>query len=147
MDLWNEKFYDYYEHTFPYAGTVEMLDALKSEGCHLGVVSNKLQSGVDLIIEKCLPGYFEVMLGDSPTCPRKPDPEGIKMAMEVMGATAENTAYIGDSPSDIVAAHNAGLRGIAVLWGYHKKEDFPTEGDGKPDLFIGKPADLLALIG
>lgn len=29
MDLWNEKFYDYYEHTFPYAGTVEMLDTLK----------------------------------------------------------------------------------------------------------------------
>ena len=147
MDLWNEKFYDYYEHTFPYVGTVEMLDTLKSAGCELGVVSNKLQSGVDLIIEKCLPGYFEVMLGDSPICPRKPDPTGIKMAMQVMGATAENTAYIGDSPSDIVAAHNAGLRGIAVLWGYHKKEDFPAEGAEKPDLFIEKPADLLALIG
>ena len=87
------------------------------------------------------------MLGDSPICPRKPDPTGIKMAMEIMSATAENTAYIGDSPSDIVAAHNAGLRGIAVLWGYHKKEDFPAEGAEKPDLFIEKPADLLALIG
>lgn len=146
MELWNEKFYDYYEHTFPYPGMKETLDSLKERGCKLGVVSNKLQSGVDLIIAKCLPDYFAIMLGESPTCPRKPDPTGIKMAMSAMGATPENTAYIGDSPSDMVAAHNAGLPAIAVLWGYHKKEDFPTEGAGKPDLLIETSQDLLKLV-
>lgn len=146
MELWNERFYNYYEHTFPYPGITEMLDALKEKGCPLGVVSNKLQSGVDLIIYKCLPDYFAVMLGESPICPRKPDPTGLQLAMQVMGAAPVDTAYVGDSPSDMVAAHNAGLLGVAVLWGYHKKEDFSTEGAGKPDLFIEKPEDLLELV-
>lgn len=147
MKLWNEKFYDYYEHTVPYAGMKETLDRLKEHGCKLGVVSNKLQSGVDLVIDQCLPDLFDVMLGESPTCPRKPDPAGIELAMQVMGAAPIDTVYIGDSPSDMLAAHNAGLFAVAVPWGYHKRTDFPKEGDSAPDMMIEKPADLLKLIG
>jgi phosphoglycolate phosphatase-like HAD superfamily hydrolase len=31
--------------------------------------------------------------------------------------------YIGDSPSDAVAAKNAGMPAIAVLWGSHSEEN------------------------
>lgn len=54
------------------------------------------------------------------------------MAMEAMNASPASTVYIGDSPSDIVAAHNAGVFGIAALWGYHKKEDFPPKATENP---------------
>ncbi len=144
--LWNELFYDYYHNTFPFPGIVEVLDRLKDDGCKLGIVSNKLQSGVDLIIDKCLPGYFEVMFGEGVTTPRKPDPTSINLAMQVLDASPDDTVYIGDSPSDIVAAHNAGLFGVAALWGYHEPEDFPTEGFGKPNLSIHSPLEILQLV-
>lgn len=146
MDLWNEKFHHYYENTFPFDGIIDVLDSMKQQGCKLGIVSNKLQSGVDVIICRCLPGYFDVMLGESPLCPRKPDPTGIELAMQVMGAAPADTIYIGDAPSDIIAAHNAGLFAAAALWGYHKPEDFPKEGNGKPDLILTEPRSLLNLI-
>lgn len=146
VGLWNEMFYDYYENTFPYEGIPHVLDALKEDGCGVGLVSNKLQSGVDLIITKRLPGYFDVMLGESPIAPRKPDPTGIKLAMQVMGADKDDTVYIGDSPSDVEAAHNAGLYAVAVLWGYHKLEDFPDEGPRKPDMILSDPQELLKLV-
>ena len=145
MALWNKWFHEYYHNTVPFPGIAEMLDKLEEKGCKLGVVSNKLQAGVDLIMQLCLPDRFAVMLGDSPMIPRKPDPTGILQAMRVLGATPEEMVYVGDSPGDIVAAHNAGVFAVAVLWGYHKLEDFDTEGPGKPDLVIATPEELVTL--
>lgn len=145
MDLWNANFHKYYQHTAPFAGIPAMLDVLHSQGITCGVVSNKLQAGVDQILQQCLPNRFQVMFGESPSIPRKPDPTGLNLAMQIMGAAPIDTVYIGDSPGDIVAGHNAHLFSIACLWGYHKREDFDTEGIGCPDLFITKPENLLAL--
>lgn len=146
MALWNKLFYDYYDHTFPYEGIPEVIDKLKEAGCKLGVVSNKLQSGVDLIMVKTLPIVFDVMLGDSPIVPRKPDPTGLNMAMGVMGVAPIDTIYIGDSPGDMLAAHNAGLAAACALWGYHKLEDFKEGTDEYPDVFLEKPLDILTLL-
>lgn len=145
MKLWNENFHEYYHNTIPFPEITETLDELLDKGAKLGVVSNKLQSGVDLILQLCLPDRFGVMLGESPSVPRKPNPAGLQLAMQILGAAPIDTAYFGDSPGDIVAAHNAGLFAVAVLWGYHKKSDFDTEGIGCPDLFIEHPSEILKL--
>lgn len=146
MRIWNAHFQEYYEHTFPYNGVVEMLEQLRVRGAKIGVVSNKLQAGVDQIISVRLPGLVDCMFGESPSVPRKPDPAGIEMAMAVLGANPETTVYVGDSPGDIAAAHNAGIYAVAVAWGYHEKADFTAEGVvAHPDLVIEEPAQLLTL--
>lgn len=144
MDLWNEGFHDYYHNTHPFPGIPEMLDDLRERGCGIGVVSNKLQAGVDLIMAMRLPDKVDVMYGESPLIPRKPDPTGIQQAMKMLKTAPEDTVYIGDSPGDIKAARNAGVFAVAVLWGYHHKHDF-AEQDAEPDLYIESPDQLIPL--
>lgn len=144
MHLWSQHFHEYYEHTEPFDGITDMLYDLLKDGCKLAVVSNKMQDGVDLIMKKKLPGYIDVMFGDREGIPRKPDPTGIKLAMSELGSAPAETIYVGDSPSDIKAGKNAGCATAAVLWGYHKKQDFIDE-DAVPDFFVSRPKDLLSL--
>lgn len=144
MALWNEHFHEYYHHTKPYPGIPELLDELHQRGCGLGVVSNKLQAGVDQIMSICLPGKVDVMYGESALIPRKPDPTGLQQAMRMLKTAPEDTVYVGDSPGDIKAARNAGVFAVAVLWGYHAKKDFAEQG-AVPDLYIEHPAQLLEL--
>lgn len=142
MDLWNRYFAEYYHHTVPYPGIPELLRDLRERGCGVGVVSNKLQSGVDVVMHMVLPNMVDVMFGESPLIPRKPDPTGIETAMRFLKTAPADTVYVGDSPGDIKAGRNAGCATAAVLWGYHKKEDFAAE-DAVPDFYVEHPLDLL----
>ena len=49
-------------------------------------------------------------------------------AMEELGATKENSIYIGDSEVDIQTAVNVGISCISVLWGYRDKEFLEKSG-------------------
>lgn len=150
MELWNERFHEYYHNTHPYPGIIDTLQELRERGCKVGAVSNKLQAGVDAILDICMPGLLDVRFGEGGVdskgriMPRKPDPLGICMAMTELGSSPEDTVYIGDSPGDIRAAHNAGVFSVAVSWGYHEIEDFAKES-AKPDMIIDSPVALLAL--
>lgn len=150
MDLWNSRFHDYYHNTHPYPKMIETLQELRDSGCKIGAVSNKLQTGVDLILDICMPGFMQVSFGEGGqdsqgrTMPRKPDPTGLFMAMDELGSTPESTVYVGDSPGDILAARNAGISAIGVSWGYHEPQDF-AEARAEPDMIIDSPSELLAL--
>ena len=145
MNLWNEHFHEYWEHTEPFVGIEDMLSALIEDDCKLAVVSNKLQEGVDVIMERKLPGYFKVQLGECERVPRKPDPTGIELAISMLDATPDETVYIGDSPGDVKAGRNAGCATAVVLWGYHDRQDFFNE-DAIPDYFLNSPKDILNLV-
>lgn len=143
MQIWNDHFQEYYEHTFPYPGIEDMLRELRLRGVRIGVVSNKLQAGVDQIVSVKLPGMVDDMLGESPMVPRKPDPTGVNMMMQALGAAPDRTVYVGDSEGDMRAAHNAGLFAIAVAWGYNDPAGFAGEG-ALPDAVVEAPEELLA---
>ncbi|WP_435598455.1 HAD family hydrolase [Streptomyces anulatus] len=51
------------------------------------------------------------------------------------------SAYVGDTGSDVRHARAAGLRTIAVAYGYASREDLTTAG---PDRILTTPADLAA---
>jgi phosphoglycolate phosphatase-like HAD superfamily hydrolase len=52
----------------------------------------------------------------------KPSPDGLLQVCLDLGLAPEDCVYIGDSPSDGFAAHNAGMPSVGVLWGSHKEE-------------------------
>lgn len=52
----------------------------------------------------------------------KPKPDGLFQVCEDLSLEPQNCVYIGDSPSDAVAADAAGMVSIGVTWGSHSKE-------------------------
>lgn len=75
-----EVFVPYYDthncvHTQPYEGIPELLRALKQRGFRLAVASNKYQAATAQLVEHFFPDTFDVVFGERPNVPRKPDPQ------------------------------------------------------------------------
>lgn len=132
--------------THPYPHVEEMIAGLRARGCKLGVLSNKFDEGVHQVMDKCLPGLFDVAHGECDEIPRKPDPAGLLRTIAELGTVPARTVYVGDSPGDVRAARNAGAYAVGVTWGYHIPEDFAAEA-AEPDLMINDPLELVALAG
>lgn len=145
MARWKELFplYDN-DLTKPYPHVEEMVAALRARGCKLGVLSNKFEPGVHQVMDKCLPGLFDVEHGECAEIPRKPNPAGLLRTIAELGSAPERTVYVGDSPGDVRAARNAGVYAVGVTWGYHAPEDFAAE-QAEPDLMISSPLELVVL--
>lgn len=129
--------------TEPYPGIPEALRDLRVRGARLAVLSNKFDEGVQQVIGRFLPGVFEAAHGECEDkgFPRKPDPAGLLRTMSELGADPQRVAYVGDSPTDALTAHRAGVFAIGVAWGYH------SEGElYEADLVIRHPSELLELV-
>ena len=135
----------YNEHnrvnTHPYEGIPELLLALKNCGCLLAVASNKYQAAtVTLIHHYFGSDLFDVVLGERPDVPRKPDPQIVFDILAATGCTAEQTLYIGDSDVDMQTATNAGLRKVACTWGFCSRDKLLPF---RPELIASQPSDIL----
>ena len=136
----NEPLHDRLE---AFAGMEEVLVRLRAEGRRLGVVTAKRRSTVDLAFARVpLAHLFETIVGGDETERHKPDPEPLLLAAERMGADPAQTAYVGDSPFDMLAAKAAGMYAIAVTWG--RIHDRAKLEQVEPDAIIDTPAELLA---
>lgn len=145
MEHWKSLFPAYKNDlTHPYPGVPETLAALRARDAKLGVLSNKFDAGVQQVMNQYLPGVFAVMHGEreSEGIPRKPDPTGLLLTIEELGSTPDRTVYVGDSPTDIAVARNAGTFAVGVSWGYHHADELREVA---ADLVIETPQELLAL--
>ncbi|MBI3262738.1 MAG: HAD-IA family hydrolase [Acidobacteria bacterium] len=60
---------------------------------------------------------FDAVITGEDVRRRKPDPEGLLACASMLGVSAADAAYVGDTPLDIEAAHAAGMIAMAVLGG------------------------------
>ena len=136
----------YLEHghafTHPYAGMPEALDELKRRGAKLGVLSNKFDAATCRVIAEHFPGVFDIVRGESPETPRKPDPTGLLRMMDDLGVAPDRVAYVGDSGGDMKVALRAGAVPVGVSWGYRSVDDLREAG---MRYLLESPADLLSL--
>ena len=127
------------------AGMEDVLAQLKQEGRTLGIVTAKRRQTVALAFEHVpIEHLFDVVVGSEETERHKPDPAPLLHALEELGARADDTAYVGDSPFDIRAAKAAGVHAIAVTWGgIHSHERLAEE---EPDAVVHTAEELLAAL-
>jgi phosphoglycolate phosphatase-like HAD superfamily hydrolase len=59
------------------------------------------------------------------------------------GLKKEETVYIGDEVRDVEASKKAGIKAIAVTWGYNTRKALET---AKADIVVDKPAELIKAI-
>ncbi len=108
--------------TAPYDGVMEVLETLYRAGYKMAIVSNKHEEALLGLYDKFFKDYIPVAIGNSPELPRKPAPDMINKALSLLGATPDETAYIGDSEVDLECAKNSGCKFVGVSWGFRDAE-------------------------
>lgn len=106
---------------------IQVFDGIKeiiprlSKKYRLAVVSNSVHKTIKKKLEEeCIAGYFEIIMGPFDGY-AKPSPEPLLECLRRMNIRPQDAAYVGDMDGDIEAAKAAGLRSIAVTYGYHSK--------------------------
>jgi phosphoglycolate phosphatase len=67
----------------------------------------------------------------------------ILQAMAEVGGDAATTIMVGDTTYDMEMAHNAGVRGVGVGWGYHEPPRLLKAG---AERVVNSSEELLAAI-
>lgn len=138
----------YHEHfldaTRLYPGISAMLETLHHTGYQMGLLSNKPDAFVTLIVESLsLSPYLDAYVGQRDGIARKPDPTAALQMIKQLGCSAADTCYVGDSNVDIQTAQNAGIRSIGVSWGFRGRTELEQSG---ADDVVDTPAQLTALL-
>ena len=150
-------FREHYMHhsldiTRPYPGIAETLAELKSRGCRLAVVSNKMMAATQELCKHFFPDTIEVAIGEheSEGIRKKPAPDTVFAALDSLGIPrplgggarggGASVVYVGDSDVDIQTAHNSCLPCISVLWGFRDKDFLIQHG---AETFVSTPSELL----
>ncbi len=135
---YNSAHHDSMVKAFP--GVRDALDRLIQRGVALGVVTSKLSNSVTRGLEVTgLTDYFKVLVSADSVENAKPHPEPVHKALELMGARADRTVFIGDSPHDLAAGRAAGVRTAAALWGPFTRRDLQPH---QPDYWLTEPAEM-----
>jgi len=102
-----------------YPGVIGALDALAAQGWRIGICTNKPEEITARVLEQLdLSRWFGAVVGESPRLPRKPAPDMLLAALDRLGARPQDAIMVGDSAADIGTAKAAGVRSIAVTFGY-----------------------------
>ncbi|WP_380785182.1 HAD-IA family hydrolase [Sphingomonas sp. R86521] len=109
-------------------GIADVLRTLVEDGWVLGVATGKSDRGLAHILEHHAITDRFVTLQTADRHPSKPNPTMLRAAMAEAGATAEETAMIGDTSFDMAMARAAGARAVGVAWGYHGVHELSDAG-------------------
>ena len=120
----------------------ELLDYIDKEETYLAVVSNKngalLRQEIDFLKWKNL---FSSVVGADDAIRDKPDRAPIDMALDGSGIlNSTQVWFVGDAPSDIECAHNAGVLGVLLQNESNKQDKF---GEFQPHLTFKNAGELL----
>ena len=131
------------DNTAPYPGIMDMLRILRENGVACAVVSNKYDAATRAICDLHFGELISVTIGEGNGISKKPCPDGTNKALSLMGVSAEEALYVGDSDTDVETAHNANLFCVGVTWGFRSRQVLEMAG---AESIIDEPSDLLDII-
>jgi 2-phosphoglycolate phosphatase len=102
-----------------FSGMEDLLTALESRNIPWGIVTNKPRIySVPLLAGLALNERCQVLVCPDDVSQAKPHPEPMYLACNTLSVSPEHTIYVGDHIRDIQAGNNAGMKTIAVGFGY-----------------------------
>lgn len=129
---------------FAYDGIKELLAELKERGIWIAVLSNKSDAGTKANLNKVFgENVFDKAYGEREGIPLKPDPTALLSLMEEMGLKKEEVLYIGDTEVDMRTGTSAGVKTMAVSWGFRDISDLK---EYEPEGIADKASDILQYI-
>lgn len=139
----------YYEthamiQTRPYDGIPELLQALRSRGLKVCVLSNKPDADTRHVVAHYFPEIdFALVRGQVEGVPVKPDPTGALAVAAQLGVPPEACLYLGDTSVDMECAVRAGMHPLGVLWGFREEDELRRSG---AEAVIAHPMQALECI-
>ncbi|MFA6272475.1 MAG: HAD-IA family hydrolase [Patescibacteria group bacterium] len=129
-----------YESWIPmYEGVNNLLSALKDDAIYI-VSSSSTRAMEKYLAKYNLSGYFKEVLGAENGTSKV---EKISKILAKEKPDLARTYFVTDTTGDIKEGKKAGVKTIAVGWGYHHPEDLQAE---KPDYLFLKMRDFIKAI-
>lgn len=119
-----------------------LLEAIENQNVPWGIVTNKPGWLTDPILEQLNINSRSACVVSGDTLPkRKPHPDPLLLASNMINVAPENCVYVGDDPRDIYAGNAAGMYTCVANYGYIET-DTQTDQWGA-DFTINSPLELL----
>jgi phosphoglycolate phosphatase len=128
-------------HTRLFPGMAELVRELGTRHIAWGIVTNKATRFTTRLVQDLGVAPACVVCGDS-TPHLKPHPAPLLAAAAQLELAPGDCIYVGDDLRDIQAARAAGMRCVAVEYGYHGTEN-PGPAAWNADAVISHPSELL----
>ena len=128
-------------HTRLFPGMAQLISTLDARAIAWGIVTNKATRFTTCLVEELRVSPGCVVCGDT-TPHLKPHPAPLLAAAEKLALAPADCVYVGDDLRDIQAARAAGMRSVAVQYGYHGTDN-PGPTSWNADAIIDHPLELL----
>lgn len=117
----------------------EILFQLKSEGFYMGIITTNSVKNVKEFLTAHQLDIFDFVSSTSKIFGKS---QSLRKLVKKKNFKVEQAYYIGDEIRDIVAAQRAGIKMVAVTWGFNSKKVLKQHS---PDYLINNPADLIKI--
>ena len=122
-------------------GAAEALGRLRDAGVLTGLVTSgsrlRVLSELDVLLVR---DFFQTVVVSEDVSEKKPHPEALLIALELLDLSSAEAAYVGDSPEDVKMARAAGVYCVGIAGGFPNREALAASA---PDLF---ESDLAAAV-
>lgn len=121
-----------------YDGISELIAELHQAGHTIAIVTKS----PDMVPKAFIREHnwpIDIVVGYHQVRNRKPDPEGLLLAMSKAGAVPASTYHVGDQSQDTEASRGAGVVACGSAWGCVDVQDLVSS---KPDMIFETVADL-----
>jgi len=119
------------DETRPFDGIPRLVSGLAARGTRIAILSNKPEAQTKRVVAALLSDApFAIVRGQRDGFPAKPDPSAALEMAGQLGLEPGRCAFVGDSVVDIATAQAAGMRCVAVTWGYAVHADLVARRPG-----------------
>lgn len=144
FEVMKHEFLDNYERALCrdsvlFDGVSALLAQLAARQLPWGIVTNKIARLTDPLVPLLGLQAAQCVISGDTTPHAKPHPAPLLEAARRLGVDPRECFYLGDDLRDIQAAKAAGMRSVAVAWGYGGASE-PAQWDA--DLILAHPLDL-----
>lgn len=125
----------------PVENIVSALNALKTSGYSLGILTSNSKENVSAFLRKNeLDNLFNFTHSDGNFFGKH---RAMQRCLKIQNLTTESVVYIGDETRDIEAAKKAGIPIVAVSWGFNSRGALVDFG---PNGIVDAPEELIKIL-
>lgn len=144
IEIYYAAYENAHDEVIGFEGIEPLLQDLEKRGVPMAVMTGKGRRAAQISLRHLgWENRFSVLVTGTEILNPKPAPDGPLLAAQMLGCAPQNCVYVGDSPADLGAAQNAGMKGIVAGWHSYF---LPQLREMKPQFWADEPRDVLSLL-